>query len=78
LKEQLQQQLDKLKERAEWHESEASRYSNDDSSYAQGAAQYHFERAQAVWHEYGRLKAYIETTERWGTDTTVLLGKVLR
>lgn len=74
----MNEQMELLKERAEWHQEEFGKYQNDDSPYAQGAAQYHLEKAQEAWNDYGRLKAYVETTERWNKDVISLPGRALK
>ena len=77
MNEQLQQQLDKLKERAEWHQSMADDYETSDEPHAHGAACYHRETAQRYWMEYGRMTARIETAKEWGEDMVFLPGRVL-
>jgi hypothetical protein len=73
----MREQLDKLKERAEWHESMADGYQASEEPHAQGAACYHWEKAQQCWMEYGRLVARIETAEEWGKDIVLLPGRVM-
>lgn len=74
----MNEQMYIFKEQAEWHERKANKYANDDSPYAQGAAQYHFEKAQECWNKYGRLLAEAETKEHWKPEKLVVLpGRVV-
>ncbi|MED0736269.1 hypothetical protein [Aneurinibacillus thermoaerophilus] len=73
----MKQQLERIKERAEWHQSKADDYRDVEEIYGMGAAQYHWEMAQRYWMEYGRLVAQMETAEKWGQEVILLPGRVL-
>ncbi|BAU27600.1 hypothetical protein DFP93_102152 [Aneurinibacillus soli] len=72
---QLQQRMDKLKERAETADDHAVM----ETAYGLAAAQRHREHAQQCWTEYGCLMADLETFEEWTEERTVILkGRVMR
>lgn len=77
--EQIQQRMDKLKERAEWHEATADDHASMETPFGLAAAQRHREYAQRCWDEYGCLMAELETLEEWTEERTVILrGRVMR
>lgn len=72
------ERLDRLKEKAEWHEDKAKWYIDTDIPYSNGAAQYHSEQAKTLWNEYGRLVAQLESKKQWnGKGFVVLVGEVI-
>jgi hypothetical protein len=73
----MNEQMKRLKERAEWHLSMADDYENSELEYGQAAAQRHREMAQECWNQYGRLLAEFDTAEAWNPKEVVYLRGVV-
>lgn len=75
----MKEQLERIKERAEWHLRMADDYENSELPYGKAAAQQHKEMAHECWNRYGRLLAKLDTAETWGMKEFVhLRGAVLK
>jgi hypothetical protein len=72
----MKEQMDKLKERAEWHESMADDHASMETPFGLAAAQRHRELAQECWNKYGRILAELETFEEWTREQIVILKGV--
>ncbi|MED0672674.1 hypothetical protein P4S95_21125 [Aneurinibacillus aneurinilyticus] len=75
----MNEQMERLKERAEWHESMADDHASMETPFGLAAAQRHREMAQDCWTKYGRMMAEVETFDEWTKEQLVILkGVVLK
>ncbi|MED0670590.1 hypothetical protein P4S95_10295 [Aneurinibacillus aneurinilyticus] len=74
----MNEQLERLKEIAEWHESKADDLRCLDESHAIGQYEYHTFQAKKYWYRYGWLLGEIETMKEFGEEMILLPGRALR
>lgn len=64
----MNEQLERLKKMAEWHESKADDLRCLDEPWAIGKYEYHVFEAKKYWYRHGWLSGEIETLKEFGEE----------